>query len=482
MKIKIGLIILALLLQGCTQEFNKEFSKPNIHDSLPGATAADEMKVKPYIKYDSAYLGKKVDYSSTRQSLLAKKVTINSYEPTDLNTVLDVLLAQTGVSHRVNLAMPAQKGGTNEKVDIEAHSINFSGTFEEFMRYISALYDVNAILDENNILKLDAYSVYAIKLDFYGENNKFEASLDLSNDAVSSGGLEGKSETKFESSFWDDVEDMAEKYVSSGMYSVFKDASIVTLTGRPSEYRVLSDVLKKYQDDNNRQFVVTYKIFTLNKEKMEEYGAGLNMSYVDGGSSVIVDTALMDMIGGGMTVAAGADRALSIDAKLNALYSLTGSKVLQSGSFLTRNNTPIPLNMTNSQHYVSGRTRTVNKESGDEDVEIETAEIITGTSFIITPRVMTDGRVEVTSGFTKSQLNSIDVFDTVQLPNVTTTEMFNSTAVNPGSLLMVAKYELNELSKDKQYQMFGYGQNTDDQESTVVMVVGIDYYRTPLNR
>lgn len=299
MKIKIGLIILALLLQGCTQEFNKEFSKPNIHDSLPGATAADEMKVKPYIKYDSAYLGKKVDYSSTRQSLLAKKVTINSYEPTDLNTVLDVLLAQTGVSHRVNLAMPAQKGGTNEKVDIEAHSINFSGTFEEFMRYISALYDVNAILDENNILKLDAYSVYAIKLDFYGENNKFEASLDLSNDAVSSGGLEGKSETKFESSFWDDVEDMAEKYVSSGMYSVFKDASIVTLTGRPSEYRVLSDVLKKYQDDNNRQFVVTYKIFTLNKEKMEEYGAGLNMSYVDGGSSVIVDTALMDMIGGG---------------------------------------------------------------------------------------------------------------------------------------------------------------------------------------
>ena len=123
-----------------------------------------------------------------------------------------------------------------------------------------------------------------------------------------------------------------------------------------------------------------------------------------------------------------------------------------------------------------------NKDSGDEDVEIETAEIITGTSFIITPRVMTDGRVEVTSGFTKSQLNSIDVFDTVQLPNVTTTEMFNSTAVNPGSLLMVAKYEMNELNKNKQYQMLGYGQSAEDNEHTVVMVVGIDYYRAPLNR
>lgn len=161
-------------------------------------------------------------------------------------------MAQTGVSHRINLDIPGVKGADAGKVNVEAHSINFTGTFEEFMRYVSALYDVKTYLDENNILKIDAFSVYAIKLDFYGENNKFEASLDLSNDAVSSGGLAGKSETKFESSFWDDVENMAEKYVSSGMYSIFKDASIVTLTGRPSEYKVLSDVLKKYQDDNNR--------------------------------------------------------------------------------------------------------------------------------------------------------------------------------------------------------------------------------------
>ncbi|MFK3662595.1 type II and III secretion system protein [Scandinavium sp. NPDC088450] len=482
MKSKIVLIAMFFILQGCAEKFNKEFSRDSATAALEGAMSADEMKVKPYVKYDTAYLGKKVDYSSTRQNLLAKKVSINSYEPTDLNTVMEAVLAQTGVSHRINLAIPSEKGSSTGNVEIGPRSINFNGTFEEFMRYLSALYDVSAVLDENNILKIDAFSVYAIKLDFYGENNKFEASLDLSNDAVSNGGLKGKSETKFESTFWDDVEDMADKYVSSGMYSIFKDASIVTLTGRPSEYKALSDVLAKYQNDNNRQFVVTYKIFTLNKEKMEEYGAGLNMNYQDGGSSVVIDTAMMGMLGGGMTVVAGADRALSIDAKLNALYSLTGSKVLQSGSFVTRNNVPIPLNMTNSQHYVSGRTRTVNNDSGEEDIEIETSEIITGTSFIITPRVMTDGRVEVTSGFTKSQLNSIDVFDTVQLPNVTTTEMFNSTAINPGSLLMVAKYDLNELSKDKQYMMLGYGENANDNESTVVMVVGIDYYRAPLNR
>lgn len=188
------------------------------------------------------------------------------------------------------------------------------------------------------------------------------------------------------------------------------------------------------------------------------------------------------MLGGGASVALGTDRAFSVDAKLNALYKLTGSKVLQSGSFVTRNNTPIPLNMTNSQYYVSGRTRTVNNDTGEEDIEVETSEIVTGTSFIITPRVMTDGRVEVTSGFTKSQLNSIDTFDTVQLPNVTTTEMFNSAAIDAGSLLMVARYEAEISTEGSQYQVLGYGDNKSNGEITVVMVVGIDYYRAPLNR
>ncbi|MDX6019668.1 type II and III secretion system protein [Scandinavium sp. V105_16] len=481
MKTKIVVSLLLLLLQGCTQEFDKTYGRSQVKESLPGAKSAEQMKAQPYVKYDEAYLGKRVDYSAKRQSLLAKNVTINSYEPADINTVLDVVLAQTGVSHRVNNLLPG--GKNDDTVDLGNHSVSFNGTFEEFMRYISALYDVNTVLDENDILTVSAYGVYAIKLDYYGEDSKYEAKLELSNDGVEGGGMTGKSESKFESSFWDDVKDMAGKYVSSGLYSIFKDASTITMTSRPSEYNALNNVLKRYQGDNNRQFVVSYKIFTLDNNKMKEYGAGLNMSYVDGGSSVVIDSqGLMDMLGGGASVALGTDRAFSVDAKLNALYQLTGSKVLQSGSFVTRNNTPIPLNMTNSQYYVSGRTRTVNNDTGEEDIEVETSEIITGTSFIITPRIMTDGRVEVTSGFTKSQLNSIDTFDTVQLPNVTTTEMFNSAAIDAGSLLMVARYEAQTSSEDSQYQLLGYGDIKANGEVTIVMVVGIDYYRAPLNR
>lgn len=78
---------------------------------------------------------------------------------------------------------------------------------------------------------------------------------------------EGKSELKFESTFWSDVEKLAEQYVSSKNYNIIKDASVLAFIGRPSEYRMLDNVLKKYREDNSRQFVLTYKIFTIDKKK-----------------------------------------------------------------------------------------------------------------------------------------------------------------------------------------------------------------------
>jgi len=139
----------------------------------------------------------------------------------------------------------------------------------------------------------------------------------------------------------------------------------------------------------------------------------------------------------------------------------------------------VPLNMTRSQNYVSSRTRTVD-DNGEENVDVETDSIITGTSFIITPRVLSDGRIEVVSGFTKRYLEGIEEYDDVQLPSVSTTESFNSSIIMPGDLLMVAKYDIKDENGGLQYQVLGVNDSSDDTSATVVMVIGIDYYRQPI--
>ncbi|MEB4676977.1 type II and III secretion system protein [Enterobacteriaceae bacterium G50] len=478
MKIKIGIVMLALLLQGCASDFNRKYDSENaVREDLPNTTPIEATKAKPYTKYNSAYLGKKVQYSVEQQRLMGKHVKISSYEPATLAVILDAVAAQTGVSYRIEEKSKGDgKGGEDWDTP---HSVNFDGTFAEFMDYIASLYDVSTALDSHNLLKVNVFETYAIRLDFYGENNKTETTLDLSgNEATSSGGLTGKSETKFESSFWDDIEDIATNYLSSGNYNLFKDSSILMINARPSEYEAVSKAIDKYKADNSRQFIVTYKIFTLDKTKVAELSGGLNLSFADKNNTVRITSSLLSSLTGGVSVG-WKNSNVDISGGLDALYQLTGSRSLQSGSFITRNNMAVPLNMTKSQNYVSGKTRTTD-DNGEVNVEVQTSSIVTGTSFIVTPRVLSDGRIEVVSGFTKRYLEGIETFDDVQLPSISTTESFNSSIIMPGDLLMVAKYDVKDENGGLEYQVLGAADKDNSATATVVMVIGIDYYRQPL--
>ena len=480
MKLKTGILLLAFLSQGCVSDFNKKYDAEKvIKGQTADATTSDSAKTKPFTKYDSAFLGKKVQYSVEQQKVMSKHVKIASYEPATLSTIMDAVSSQTGISFRINdKAIGGKTTGDDSSWDVP-RSVQFDGSFEDFMKYISSLYDISTQLDANNVLKINVYDTYVMRLDFYGENNKTETTLDLSgNEATSSGGLTGKAETKFESSFWDDVEDMAKNYVTSGNYTLFKDSSILMVNSRPSEYDALSRALDKYKADNSRQFIITYRIYILDKQKEKELGGGLDLNFKDAHNTINMTSSILDNLGGGIT-AGWKNSRVDITTGLDALYKLTGSQSLQAGSFITRNNMSVPVNMTQSQHYVSGRTRTTD-DNGEVNVEVETDEIVTGTSFIITPRVLSDGRIEVVSGFTKRFLNSIEEFDSVQLPNVSTTESFNSSIIKPGDLLVVGKYEIKDDKDGLQYEVLGASDNKKEGSSTVLMVVGIDYYRQPI--
>ncbi|ENB22991.1 cofD domain protein, partial [Escherichia coli BCE008_MS-01] len=116
-----------------------------------------------------------------------QNISITSYDVMTLDDVMKTIALQTGISYRIKETYPGQN---KDDVIEEFHNVNFRGTVSEFIRYISALYDVSVKLDENNILNIAYYDNYAIKLDYYGENNKFETSIDLSgNEATTSGGV-----------------------------------------------------------------------------------------------------------------------------------------------------------------------------------------------------------------------------------------------------------------------------------------------------
>ncbi|ECC4968151.1 type II and III secretion system protein [Salmonella enterica] len=492
-KYTLSCFVTVLLLQGCTTDFNHKYTDKDLLDSSPGLQGLDAQKQQAFMKYDTSFLGKPVVYSAKQQQLLARHVEFRSEIPVSINTVLETLSAQTKTSYRLNDQPPGkntQQDNPGGEPLIRDNSVNFSGTFEEFMRYLSALYDVTVTLTDDNILQVNVYNTYALKLDFFGKDNQYDSSLDLSGNEAISGGVKGKSESKFQSTFWDDVTSMAQKYVSSGVYNVFKDVGVLTFSGRPSEYTALAGILKDYKQANSKQFVITYKVFILDKKKLRNLDGELGLKFKSGGTSLNLNSGLIGTPSGDIYFGRDfyADGRLGVAAKLDALYQLTGSKVLQSGTMVTRNNSPVPLNLTESQNYVSGITSTLSDTIGGSfSSSVTTDTITTGTSVILTPRVLSDGRVELTSAYTKKNLNGIDVFpqgatsdqNQVQLPNISTTELFNTVDVTPGSLIIVGKYETKVNTDDQGLKILGGNLNRNDSTSTVVMVVGVDYYNKP---
>ncbi|EMW9316331.1 type II and III secretion system protein [Salmonella enterica] len=490
---KLSCLVVALLLQGCTSAFNHKYNDNDLLDSSPGLQSLDEQKQQAFMKYNTAFLGKPVAYSAKQQHLLAQHVEFRSEIPVSINTVLETLSAQTRSSYRVNEQLPGKSTSQADMAGgeplIRDNSVNFSGTFEEFMRYLSALYDVTVTLTDDNILQVNVYNTYALKLDFFGKDNTWESSLDLTGNEAITGGVKGKAGTSFKSTFWDDVNAMAQKYVSSGVYNIFSDVGVLTFSGRPSEYTALAGILKDYKQANSKQFVITYKVFILDKKKLRNLDGELGVSFKKGGTSFSMNGGVVATPSGDISLGRNfySDGRLGVAAKLDALYQLTGSKVLQSGTMVTRNNSPVPLNLTESQNYVSGITGTVSDQIGAYSSTVTTATITTGTSVILTPRVLSDGRVELTSAYTKKNLNGIDVFPQnstgnqtqVQLPNVSTTELFNTVDVTPGSLIIVGKYQTDVNTDAQGLKILGGNLNRNDSNSTVVMVVGVDYYNKP---
>lgn len=489
---KLPCLAALLLLQGCSAEFNRKYSDAGLADSSPGLQSLESQKQQAFTRYNTAFLGKPVAYSASQQHLLARQVDFRSEVPVSLRTVLETLASQTKSSYRISDQAPGKATSQPDSGAqlIRNNSVRFSGSFEEFMRYLSALYDVTLSLSDDNILQVNVYHTYALKLDFFGEDSKYEASLDLSGNEAISGGVTGKSETQFQSTFWDDVRDMAEKYVSSGVYNIFKDVGVLTFSGRPSEYAALSGILKDYKQAHSKQFVITYKVFILDKRKLRKLEGEMGLRFQSGGTTFNLNAGLTGTPAGDIWLGREfhADGRLGVAAQLDALYQMTGSKVLQSGTMVTRNNTPVPLNLTESRNYVSGITGTISDQIGAYSSTVTTSTVTTGTSVILTPRVLSDGRVQLTSAYTRKNLNGIDVFPPggasadqtqVQLPNISTTELFNTVDVTPGSLIIVGRYQAEVNSDDRGVKILGGSLEQNDSASTVVMVVGVDYYNKP---
>lgn len=292
--------------------------------------------------------------------------------------------------------------------------------------------------------------------------------------SVSVGGEGGSASISQSSSvdgmdMWANIESTIQSMLNDGSNLVIDRANgTITLTGTPTEVKNVAKFVNEQNQRVSKQVAISVKVFQVAISDEDSYGFDLGVVFKNAGSvknisastSSGVEDALSNM---SMLIST---KHWSVNTALHALSEEGRTNLVTSGTVTTVNNKPAPIQVVNTQNYISNITKTNSGDSDTYDISAETEEIQTGFTMSVLPRILDHGRLLVFFNLTLSDLLSLEkVYLTdppsdgsatkndreyIQNPNIETRGFTQEVAMKSGETLILSGYERVENQTDKQ--------------------------------
>lgn len=462
--------ILSLTLLSCSMFENETEveSENELKDSIVKSLESLKNKSNNFSIYDGSYLT--VSEDSVKSQFLNLPVNIYSVALLDVNEILDLFENQFDISSYIS---DYYSLSDDDLIDInEKRKVVYQGDLAGFMGYLGKLYGLTLGLDENNLLKVSVYETKTYSLDQFIDGNKSSASLTVGGGEASAGGLNASSETSIESDTWEKIGKYLDDVIGENGYStILEDFSIVKVTARPW---VISDVDKLFNRiklESQMQVAVQYRVITLSRSKLNQFAINLGLDLT--GDNFTVTSEIIDaVIAGGIGISKR-----SVSSSLDAIVQVISQDVVSEGQFVGLPNRIMPINLTTTTSYISEIEREENANIDRETTSVKTAEIKTGLSMLILPKVLDDGRIQLTSGFTEKKLVSLVTLSGVQLPTIDETETLSTVTIDSGKIELIALYSGNLNNDQNSAQFLGSKLDNKDENKIIAVLIGADSYK-----
>ena len=293
-----------------------------------------------------------------------------------------------------------------------------------------------------------------------------ETSLSLASDASSSGsgsdsGTDSSSSNSLSltnswsgKNLWDEIEDTITKMVSQdAKVSLNSSSGTITVTATPANIRQVAKYINEQNDRMSRQIAINVKIMKVTLNDSDQFRFDLKAVFQKGQVdtngfrqiSATAPTADMDPSFNQLSMGIVSGN-FNISAALGALSSTGQSQVVTSGTVITMNNKPAPIQATTLQSYLAEvKTESLNSGGDSSDVTLEPGTFSTGAMMSILPRILTHGRLMVFFNLTLSELlemKEYGVGDTkIQQPIIDTRGFTQEVAMKSGETLVLAGFE-----------------------------------------
>lgn len=449
MKVKICCIVLsALITAGCSSR-HTTLEAPIIIENAKGNV---EVLNANYIGNDIVVTDRKIPSYFNEQDFV-----LHSTDPISLEVFLEVLSRSYPNINTIY---------NRENVTVLPKVFNFEGTIIEALDYAAELFGVFITVDDLNVI-VESEKFFVSKIDFSGKTDgEFSISAGLS--GTETGGSFG-SDLSYadQGDFWSEVIKTLEMILPQEKFSLSIQNSTVSYFATKDQKVNIERYIDSLNGEYSTQFMVEYRVISIDSNAARKMGVGTNLGLSNStGSTTITspDVTFLDYI-------QYADK--NVDVFLELGYEEGKLKTIQEGSFLVRNGHTIPINILNVMDYVSEVSLVTNDFSTTQS--ISTDELSTGISISLQPKHLSDGRIELISGFSKSELVAMETVSGVMLPTTSGVESMSRTLLVPGEYSVVSIFDSANLHGQSKGTTTSLTDSLDKKNSTIMVIANISY-------
>lgn len=419
---------------------------------------------------DSNYLDLK-NNSSYPDGYWSLHIKTRHFSPVSIDVVLSDLAKRMHVSFFDK--------GNDENVK---RAIEFEGSVEDYIQYLTDAYDVFIDIDKNKIVKRSSKTqIYKLYNSRYLKNESQYAFGSQATGSGGSGGFSGSIAIGGEVDLWSEVQSYLDSIAEgseSFKYSIFQEFSQLSATGSKNELDSVKKFVNSYNKLASTEVKISYKIVTIDQKTLQVLGADIQ----GGNSTVGINGSASNGFGGNdvssVLFGYAIDKEHGIGGSLTAELLRSGAKIVSEGVAVSLNGKPVPVNAVNEVGYVSSITRVPGDEGSEAAQTVSTDTLETGMSFMIVPEVLTDGRVNITMGYSRKRLNKIASFgddaDSVQLPDISRNENINNLIIEEGKETVAAIFTEEQQNRGDFTGLVGKSMHDSESKNIVALIVRVD--------
>lgn len=313
--------------------------------------------------------------------------------------------------------------------------INHKGTLEELVRAVSANFDLAWTFDGETLL-FDRMETRSYEL-------PLPASTGAVNTSLSGVNVAGNSVSTTRSLTidpWAEVTEALGAIVEDpGKVTVSRNTGQVTLFAPPSQQREAARIIRTFDELYSHRIGLEIATFYMDVSKSSELDLDLGVGVTNGNVTAELGQGIRSALEGGIGVISGNNAYAAVN--LRNIAGSAGVADYQMSNTIAQNGVVAPVVLTNSRRYVSAITA----GTAETGPTVETDNINSGISIYALPRLMRNGKIQLSVWVTQSELNRLDTFDTgsgfVQLPDADQRAVEYTLIMEPGETLIMGGYE-----------------------------------------